>query len=426
MGIPGNSHPSEFAPIPADAWRLRASRDTFLDEIVAGKEIIPEEFEASEWLTRVNKSREARTSKGTTVPPASDTKDGRSSSHKTSNDDTAATDRSLRPRQRGRRTAVNSVASKQPRLPSDAVKLIVRPRGGLLLSKINNFQLFEAVCTAANFPKASIRGEDLFQVNLKQNTFAHCTPAVERAERVLRLKELVIDAHTYKISVYCAPDESQGRGVIRSVDLRLDRQGIHEELEDPRNPPIVDFRRLGNPTAGLLTFKEPRVPMWIHLCNARHRCNLYKKKFEVCYGCSELGHRADVCASTVIKCRSFAIPDPPSDHVCVSTCRLCGKQHITGESRCKEIYRTPYIIKRRQWEALQQEEDSKQQDQATQRRSPLNAPVAGTVNGLLEGAYLCYYSARSTSGEATWIHSFRNSFCGGVGEYAGRDYQHYT
>ncbi|KAL1424392.1 hypothetical protein MTO96_020181 [Rhipicephalus appendiculatus] len=284
---------------------------------------------------------------------------------------TMATDRSLTPRQRGRRLALNSVASKQPRLPSDALKLIVRPRGGLLLSKITNFILFEAVCTAANFAKASVRGEDLIQVNPKQNTFAYCTPAVERAERVLRLKELVIGTHTYEISVYCAPDESQGRGVIRGVDLRLDHQGIQEELQDPRNPPIVDFRRLGNTTAVLLTFKEPRVPTLIYLCNARHRCNLYKKKFEVCYRCSELGHRADVRASTVIKCRGCAIPDPPSDHVCVPTCRLCGKQHITGDSRCKEIYRTPYIIKRRQWEALQQKEDSKQQDQATQRRVTL-------------------------------------------------------
>ncbi|KAL1474469.1 hypothetical protein MTO96_037945 [Rhipicephalus appendiculatus] len=356
--------------------------------------------------------------------------DGRSSSHKTSNasnDDTAATDRSLTPRQRGRRLALNSVASKQPRLPSDALKLIVRPREGLLLSKISNFILFEAVCTAANFPKASVRGEDLIQVNPKQNTFAYCTPAVERAERVLRLKESVIGTHTYEMSVYCAPDESQGRGVIRGVDLRLDHQGIQEELQDPRNPPIVDFRRLGNITAMLLTFKEPRVPTWIYLCNARHRCNLYKK-FEVCYRCSELGHRADVCASTVIKCRGCAIPDPPSDHVCVPTCRLCGKQHITGDSRCKEIYRTPYIIKRRQWEALQQEEDSKQQDQATQRRVTLKRSSRWdrqrsrsthiiTAIVQLESAYLCYYSARFTGGEATWIYSFRNSFCGGAGEY---------
>ncbi|KAH8033901.1 hypothetical protein HPB51_017351 [Rhipicephalus microplus] len=119
----------------------------------------------------------------------------------------------------------------------------------------------------------------------------------------------------------------------------------------------------------LLTFKEPRVPTWIYLCNARHRCNL-QKKFEMCYRCSELGHRADVCASTVVKCRGCAIANPLSDHECVLTCRLCGKQHVTGDSGCKEIYRTLYIIKRRQREALRQEENSKPQDQATQRRAP--------------------------------------------------------
>ncbi|KAH7944188.1 hypothetical protein HPB52_016938 [Rhipicephalus sanguineus] len=198
----------------------------------------------------------------------------------------------------------------------------------------------------ANFPKASIRGEGLVQVNPKQSTFACCTPAVERAERVLRLKELVIDTHMYEILVYCAPDESQGRGVIRGVDLHLDRQGIQEHLQGPRNPPIVDYHRLGNNTTVMLTFKEYRVLTGIYLCNARHCCNLYKSNFEVCYRCSELGHRADVCASTVMKLRGCAIPDSPSDDVCFSTCRLCEKQHISGDSRCKEIYRAPYIIKR--------------------------------------------------------------------------------
>ncbi|KAH6924125.1 hypothetical protein HPB50_012523 [Hyalomma asiaticum] len=80
---------------------------------------------------------------------------------------------------------------------------------------------------------------------------------------------------------------------------------------------------------------EPRVPTWIYLCNARHRCNLYKKS-EVCYRCTELGHRADMCARTLIKCRGCTIPDPPCDHVCLLTRRLCGKQHITGDSRFKE------------------------------------------------------------------------------------------
>ncbi|KAL3172288.1 hypothetical protein MRX96_013261 [Rhipicephalus microplus] len=52
--------------------------------------------------------------------------------------------------------ALNSVASKQRRLSSDALKLNVRPRGRFLLSKITDFQLIEAACAAENFPKASI------------------------------------------------------------------------------------------------------------------------------------------------------------------------------------------------------------------------------------------------------------------------------
>ncbi|KAH6924538.1 hypothetical protein HPB50_019387 [Hyalomma asiaticum] len=102
----------------------------------------------------------------TSVPPDSGTQDGRSSSRKTSNasnDDTAASDRSLTPRQRGRRLAPNSVASNLPRLPNDALKRIVCPRGGLLLSKITNFQLFEAVGTAANFPRPEFAAKTSFK-----------------------------------------------------------------------------------------------------------------------------------------------------------------------------------------------------------------------------------------------------------------------
>ncbi|KAH7955238.1 hypothetical protein HPB51_028163 [Rhipicephalus microplus] len=49
--------------------------------------------------------------------------------------------------------------------------------------------------------------------------------------------------------------------------------------------------------------------------------------------------------------------------------------HITGDSNCKKIYRTLYILKRHQWEALWQEEDSEQQDQASQGRVTLKRSI---------------------------------------------------
>ncbi|KAH6926772.1 hypothetical protein HPB50_022157 [Hyalomma asiaticum] len=42
---------------------------------------------------------------------------------------------------------------------------------------------------------------------------------------------------------------------------------------------------------------------------------------------------------------------PPEDHLCVPQCRLCGKEHLTGDKKCTMLFRTPYIVKKRQWEA---------------------------------------------------------------------------
>lgn len=331
---------------------------------VEGTPVSREELAATDWLTKVNKLRVARTSPGCAVPNPPGDKVGPDQPPRINNGQPSGaparkTPTEPTPRQRGRLLAKNSVASKQPRLPSDALKLIVRPRGGLLLSKISTYQLLEAVCIAAHFTRDAVRHEDLIQANLIQNTFAYCTPDIERAERVLRIKAITIDNKDYEVSVYCAPDDSSGRGVIRGVDLRLDRDTIQAELLDNRNPPIADFRRLGNTTAVLITFAQPQVPTWIYFCNSRHRCNLFKKKYEVCYRCGELGHRADVCASPTTKCRGCDLSNPPKDHTCKPTCRLCGKEHFTGDSRCKEIYRIPYTVKRRQWEKHRQAEEHK-------------------------------------------------------------------
>ncbi|KAH7932192.1 hypothetical protein HPB52_024830 [Rhipicephalus sanguineus] len=107
---------------------------------------------------------------------------------------------------------------------------------------------------------------------------------------------------------------------------------------------------MGRSTTVVITFAEAEVPRTLVRFGMIMRCFLFKKRYEVCYRCSELGHRSDVCNSPEAKCRGCGMSSPPEDHQCVPQCRLCGKEHLTGDKKCTMLFRTPYIVKKRQWE----------------------------------------------------------------------------
>nr|XP_050049669.1 uncharacterized protein LOC126545747 [Dermacentor andersoni] len=106
----------------------------------------------------------------------------------------------------------------------------------------------------------------------------------------------------------------------------------------------------------MLTFTTKKVPRKIKCLGAILNYYLHKKKYDVCYKCGDLRHRSDVCESKE-KCRGCGIPNPTEGHDCNPTCKLCGQPHPTGDRTCKEIFRTPYIVKKRRLEMLQQQEE---------------------------------------------------------------------
>ncbi|KAM7285690.1 uncharacterized protein ISCGN_032577 [Ixodes scapularis] len=87
---------------------------------------------------------------------------------------------------------------------------------------------------------------------------------------------------------------------------------------------------MGRSKSAVVLFKGQKVPFWIMYGNVEYKCNLYKKNIEVCDG-----------------------------HACSPSCGICGKAHPTGDTRCKQRFKTPYILQQRQWEKKKKQEESR-------------------------------------------------------------------
>lgn len=110
-------------------------------------------------------------------------------------------------------------------------------------------------------------------------------------------------------------------------------------------------------TTVLLTFAGPKVPHYVRLYGAEHRCTLHKKTVPVCSVCYEVGHRNTACPRPgACACPECGTRDPAPGHACVAKCSLCSGDHITGARGCPKRFVTPYIIRHREREQQQQEQ----------------------------------------------------------------------
>ncbi|KAH8021155.1 hypothetical protein HPB51_012550 [Rhipicephalus microplus] len=177
------------------------------------------------------------------------------------------------------------------------------------------------------------------------------TPDIDTVWKVIRIKSINIEGKNYDVTANLAPHEDSGRGVVRGIDPRLSVEELTEAFGNSRNPPILGVRKLGNSSSAVIIFKNETVPRWTYCYGVPLKCVLYRKRYEVCYRCGQLGHRSDFCISDHVRCRGCGMTAPPEDHACEPKCKLCGKGHLTADRKCKEAFRTTYTIKKRQWEA---------------------------------------------------------------------------
>ncbi|XP_075543967.1 uncharacterized protein LOC142578469 [Dermacentor variabilis] len=301
------------------------------------------------------------------------------------NGESAAITRQSRPKTRAsfaKRVAAS--VTKAARMPTDMLKedtkIVMRPRGGLNVARTEVSIIMSAVMTAARVTKEEGKA-DTICTNAQQNIIVVSTPDESRATLYSKVKALNIGGRTYKVSAYRTAPDGTVKGVIRGIAEDDSPEEIAENIVNPCNPLAVEAHRIGNTTTVIVLFAKQKVPNYVKYGSILVRFGLYRKHFDVCRQCGKVGHRRDVCPNPNTRvCFGCGIVNPSEDHKyeCKPKCKLCRREHPTGERECKNKYKMPYVVKKRQWEdkmeAIQQQLDP-------ESFPPLRAPSAERPRG---------------------------------------------
>ncbi|KAH7979256.1 hypothetical protein HPB49_008831 [Dermacentor silvarum] len=296
------SSPVVRPPTALAESRRRVASVFTMDVQVAGQDISPEEVTAqSGWLT----ARSRRSKRGTDNSTVTD-----ESSQAPSN----------RPRSRARQPVKAQVlkVGRMPPLPTEYIKIVIRPKGALHIAKIGS-----PVVTAAILQAVKLTDEESLEDTLCPNTQQkHC------CHRYARISSIQVNGVTHEVNAYETAAEHTTKGVIPGIPLTETLQQIHNKIVTARNPTALAAKRLASTTTVIIAFDGPDVP--------------FQKQIDNCYQCGRLGHHMGVCPYPNNKiCWGCGARNPPADHNCNPRCSLCGRPHLTADKSCAARYKTP-------------------------------------------------------------------------------------
>ncbi|KAH8026088.1 hypothetical protein HPB51_015437 [Rhipicephalus microplus] len=233
---------------------------------------------------------------------------------------------------------------RQPRLPDDHVKVVIRPRDGLDLSKVGEVQLRDAVLREVDL-HATLLKEYIYRTCVEANLIVVSTLHLSNADIYSRISKLQVETETYDVRAYVTSPENTAKGGIRNIPPYGSPEDTSASLFDDLNPTILQARRMEKTNTVLIVFDGDQVLFHVYYRGAEYKCYLHKKRTEVCDKCGAVGHRSDVCPKpNAIICTLCGTANLAAAHPCTLKCLLCGQAHQTGDKTCPQRYQTPRLL----------------------------------------------------------------------------------
>ncbi|KAH9364425.1 hypothetical protein HPB48_000162 [Haemaphysalis longicornis] len=114
-------------------------------------------------------------------------------------------------------------------LPKEDIKIVLRPRDGLNVSRISQALLKDGILRDAAL-RAEETTEGTFGTNNFKNIIVASTPSMERAAMYNRITELSIGRQTHEITTYVTPPEDCTKGVIHNIPVEESDDDITQNL----------------------------------------------------------------------------------------------------------------------------------------------------------------------------------------------------
>ncbi|KAH7939356.1 hypothetical protein HPB52_011386 [Rhipicephalus sanguineus] len=252
---------------------------------VEGEELLPEMFsEDLGWQTAVAR-RSSRRAAGTVESKKEDVRPSASTS--------------AGHRQNGEWNKKRVIkAGRMPPLPKDDAKIIIRPRGGLDVSKVGATNVGRAIMAAAGVTEAHA-GADVICPNLQQNIIVVSTPDRDNAARYTRIKSIVVMGKEHEVRV------------IRGITLSDSPEELERNIINARNPLALAAKGSRTRAQLLWAFDGWKVPNFV--------------RYGPVWGMQRT--------------------DPDEQHQCIPKCKLCDGAHMTAAKVCRHRYQIPYVVR---------------------------------------------------------------------------------
>ncbi|KAH7964170.1 hypothetical protein HPB51_027592 [Rhipicephalus microplus] len=179
---------------------------------------------------------------------------------------------------------------RQPRLPDDHVKVVIRPRDGPNLSKVREAQLRNAILREVD-RHATLLKEDIYCTCVEANLIVVSTPQLSNAKIYSRISKLQVKTETYHVRAYVTSPENRAKGVIHNIPPYGFPEDISASLVHDRSPTILQARRMGKTNTILIVFDGDQVPFYVYYRGGEYKCYLHKKRTKVCDKFGAVGHR---------------------------------------------------------------------------------------------------------------------------------------